>query len=68
MLRKGKWKITNFIRPFELENFALYDLSNDLGEQTDLQDSEVEKYAEMLTEWIKFSNEIKIQTPTPSSN
>lgn len=65
MLRKGNWKITNFIRPFKLENFALYDLSTDLGEQTDLKESEKEKYDELLKEWIKFSNEIKIQTPTP---
>lgn len=67
MLRKGNWKITNFVRPFALENFALYDLSNDIGEQTDLKESEEEKYEEMLKEWMKFSNEVKIQTPTPSA-
>jgi arylsulfatase len=66
MLRKGNWKITNFIRPFEIENFALYDLSNDLGEQRDLRESEKEKYDELLKEWMKFSDEIKIQTPPPS--
>jgi len=66
MLRKGNWKITNFKRPFELENFSLYNLSNDIGEQTDLKGIEVEKYEELLKEWMKFSNEIKIQTPTPS--
>lgn len=65
MLRKGNWKITNFTTPFEIENFALYDLSNDIGEQIDLKESEKEKYAELLDEWIIFSNEIKIQTPTP---
>ncbi|MEQ8241591.1 MAG: arylsulfatase [Cyclobacteriaceae bacterium] len=65
MLRKGNWKITNFIKPFDIENFALYDLSNDLGEQIDLKESEKEKYAELLDEWNRFSNEIKIQTPTP---
>lgn len=65
MLRKGNWKITNFTIPFEIENFALYDLSNDIGEQIDLKESQKEKYAELLHEWIRFSNEIKIQTPTP---
>lgn len=65
MLRKGNWKITNFTRPFNIENFALYNLSNDIGEQIDLKESEKEKYAELLDEWIRFSNEIKIQTPTP---
>ena len=66
MLRKGNWKITNFARPFELENFALYDLSKDIGEQTDLKESEEEKYEEMLMEWRKFSKEVKIQIPAPS--
>jgi arylsulfatase len=66
MLRKGNWKITNFTRPFKLENFALYDLSNDIGEQIDVKESNKEKYAELLKEWMKFSDDIKIQTPTPS--
>ncbi|WP_191859038.1 arylsulfatase [Hanstruepera ponticola] len=65
MLRKGHWKITNFTRPFKVENFALYNLSNDIGEQNDLKEFEKEKYAELLKEWMKFSDEIKIQTPTP---
>ena len=68
MLRKGNWKITNFKRPFVLENFALYNLSNDIGEQIDLKEIETEKYQEMLMEWKTFSNEIKIQTPTPTSS
>ena len=66
MLRKGNWKITNFKKPFEIENFALYDLSKDMGEQTDLKESNKEKYEELLMEWRKFSEEVKIQTPPPS--
>ncbi len=65
MLRKGNWKITNFTRPFKIDNFALYNLSNDIGEQINLKEFEKEKYAELLNEWIKFSDEVKIQTPTP---
>ena len=65
MLRKGNWKITNFTRPFKIDNFALYNLSNDIGEQINLKELEKEKYAELLNEWIKFSDEVKIQTPTP---
>jgi arylsulfatase len=65
MLRKGKWKITNFIRPFVLENFGLYDLSVDIGEQNDLREEYAAKYEEMLREWVKFSGEIKLQTPQP---
>ncbi|TPV35407.1 arylsulfatase [Paucihalobacter ruber] len=67
MLRKGNWKITNFKRPFELENFALYNLSNDIGEQIDLKNTQKEKYEELLMEWAKFSEEVKIQIPAPSS-
>ncbi|MCK5067521.1 MAG: arylsulfatase [Bacteroidales bacterium] len=66
MLRKGKWKITNFIRPFELENFMLYDLSTDIGEQTDLREAEPDKYDEMLREWAVFSDKIQLQIPPPT--
>ena len=57
MLRKGNWKITNFKRPFVIENFALYNISNDLGEQINLKETEEEKYEEMLNEWMKSSND-----------
>jgi arylsulfatase A-like enzyme len=67
MLRKGNWKITNFKMPFELENFALYNLSDDLGEQIDLKEIEKEKYEELLNEWSKFSDEVKVQMPAPAS-
>jgi arylsulfatase len=66
MLRKGNWKITNFTRPFELENFRLYDLSTDIGEQTDLREAEPDKYDEMLREWAVFSDEIQLQIPPPA--
>ncbi|NOY49920.1 MAG: arylsulfatase [Chlorobi bacterium] len=66
MLRKGNWKITNYIRPFDINNFALFDLSSDIGEQIDLKESEPEKYQELLGLWKKFSEEVKIQLPAPS--
>lgn len=65
MLRKGKWKITNFIKPLDTGNFALYDLSTDVGEQKDLRESEPARYEDMLIEWAKFSQEIQVQTPPP---
>lgn len=67
MLRKGNWKITNFLKPFAIENFALYDLSSDLGEQNDLKEKEPQKYKELIAEWAKFSDEIRLQIPTPSN-
>ena len=68
MVRKGNWKITNFEKPFLVENFGLYDLSVDIGEQNDLKETETEKYKELLLEWEKFTNEVKVQIPTPSPN
>ena len=68
MLRKGNWKITNYIRPFKVENFGLYDLSKDLSEQNDLKAEEPEKFEELLKEWKKFSIEIKVQTPSPKAD
>jgi len=68
MLRKGDWKITNIDHPFLQENFKLYHLNNDLAELHDLKESEPEKYQEMMEEWKIFSQEIKMQVPTPSSN
>ncbi len=63
MLRKGNWKITNDIRPFNEANFALYDLSNDPGENLDLKSSDPEKYRELLKEWDSFSEEVRLQLP-----
>jgi len=66
MIRKGDWKITNIARPFLEGNFKLYNLSQDLAELHDLKETEPEKYKELLEEWRKFSNEIKVQIPPPS--
>ena len=66
MLRKGDWKITNITRPFDTANFELYNLADDLAEVNNLKDTEPEKYEELLLEWNKFANEIKVQVPTPS--
>ena len=68
MLRKGDWKITNYIRPFKVENFGLYDISKELSEQNDLKEKEPEKFEELMKEWEKFSTEIKIQTPPPKAD
>jgi arylsulfatase A-like enzyme len=65
MLRKGKWKLLNTQKPFELKNFELYDLEIDLSEQQDMKDAQPEKYQELLQEWEKFSKQVGIVTPTP---
>ena len=68
MIRKGNWKITNISSPFLLENFKLYNLSEDLAELHDLKESEQEKYKEMIEEWEKFSEEINVQIPIQSGD
>ena len=67
MLRKGNWKILNVDIPFQIENFALYDLSTDLAEQVDLKDQNPEKYQEMLAEWGKFTERVGVILPVPRS-
>jgi len=67
MLRKGDWKITNYITPLKVENFGLYNLSEDLGEQHDLRDEEPEKYAEMVAEWERFAREVQLPFGSSSS-
>ncbi|MGZ3949705.1 MAG: arylsulfatase [Flavisolibacter sp.] len=54
MIIKGKWKITNTSDPFDESAFALYDLSKDRGESTDLSKVYPNKYKELLEEWQKF--------------
>ena len=66
MIRKGQWKITNYVKPFKVENFALFNLLEDIAEQHDLKEQEPVKYQELLREWEKFSTEVKVQIPPPS--
>lgn len=63
MVRKGDWKIVNIKKPFAEENFELYNLATDLAELNDLKDKEPKKYTEMLQEWKKFSEEVRVQLP-----
>jgi len=68
MIRKGDWKIVNTKKPFQEENFQLFNLANDRGELNDLKDVEPEKYTELLEEWKKFVSETKVRFPTPEQN
>lgn len=63
MLRKGNWKITNTVRPFDPVNFALYDLRSDPGEQRDLKQEEPVRYAEMMDAWESYAREVRLQLP-----
>lgn len=67
MILKGNWKLVNLEKPIVPENFNLYNISNDLGEQHDLKDSLPEKFQEMLTEWERYSKEVGVVFPTPQN-
>jgi len=68
MIRKGDWKITNIESPIAEDNFKLYNLSDDLAEIHDLKESEPVMYEELLMEWRKYSQEVKVQVPVPSAD
>ena len=54
LLIKGNWKITNISEPFDEAAFALYNLSEDIGETNDLSKSNPQKFKEMMEEWELF--------------
>mgnify|MGYP003814005141 CR=1 FL=1 len=65
MVRKGNWKLVNFIRPFNENNFFLVDLLNDPAEQVDLKDKFPGKYRELFGEWERYKAEVKVRIPAP---
>ena len=67
MIRKGDWKLLNLQRPFDRENFALFNLEEDPSEQTDLREEHPEKYEEMLAEWDAWSERVGVILPYPKS-
>ena len=62
MLRKGSWKITHIPDTSGNFNFALYNLAQDMGEQTDLRDKNPEKYDELIEAWQEYAELIRLQT------
>lgn len=67
LIRKGDWKLTTIEIPFSTENFKLYNLKIDPGEQTDLKSQYPEKYEELLLEWDNYVKEVGVVIPTPKS-
>lgn len=66
-VRKGDWKLVNVTKPFNESNFELFNLAQDPGEQRNLRKEEPEKYKELLKEWERYRNDVKVQIPTPVS-
>ncbi len=54
MLMQGNWKITQNDRPLTLENFELYNLADDPGEQNNLKISRKDKHDDLLRQWETF--------------
>jgi arylsulfatase len=46
-------------------NFELFYLATDPGEQKNLKLTERQKYDELMHEWLKFSEDVGVVTPTP---
>jgi len=64
-IMKDNWKLVNYNLPFDIKNFQLYNLENDLIEEDDLKEIEVEIYNDLLNEWDVFSKKNKLILPTP---
>lgn len=62
-LRRGKWKISNLERPFDENDFELFDLSADPGETTDLAESNPDKYDELIDLWREERKKLGIILP-----
>lgn len=66
VVRKGDWKLVNETKPFDPQNFALYNLAEDAGEQINLKDEFPLVYQDMLAHWQTYRLESQVQFPTPS--
>jgi arylsulfatase len=62
-VRKGDWKLVSIDLPVKEENFRLYNLATDLAESKDLKQEFPEVYNELLTEWHKYVEEVRIIIP-----
>ena len=64
-IREGNWKLIEF---YHYNNFELYDLSNDLGEQNDLSKSNPYKAKELRAKLNKWQKKMNAKMPTPNPN
>lgn len=53
-IRQGDWKISWLLQPFGTEDWQLFNLANDPGEQNDLSDKFPEKKRELLALWDEY--------------
>jgi arylsulfatase A-like enzyme len=53
-IRQGDWKITWLYEPLGTEEWQLFNLTNDIGEQYDLSEQFPEKRAELIARWDEY--------------
>jgi len=63
-VRKGNWKMVQDDRPFDEDNFELYDLGSDPGEMTNLAADKPEIMETMTTLWQTQRSELGIVLPS----
>lgn len=62
-VRRGDWKLVTLEGPFDERDFALYDLSRDPGETTDLRMDAPKRFEEMLALWRQERRAVGIILP-----
>lgn len=66
VVRKGQWKLVNEKKPFDLNNFALYKVSDDVSEQHDLKKEYPDVYQSLIAQWLAYQKQSQVQIPTPN--
>ena len=56
VVRQGNWKMSLSNAPWGSGDWALYDLSSDIGEQNDLADQYPDKVAELASHWADYQD------------
>ncbi|MEW4488854.1 sulfatase [Thalassoglobus sp. JC818] len=58
-LRYGDWKLVNMTRRGPSKDWELYNLAEDLSEETNLADSQPERLEELIQRWEKLNSEMR---------
>ena len=64
-IREGDWKLIEF---YHYNNFELYNLANDLGEQNNLSDTLPNKAQELKEKLKKWQKRMNAKMPTKNPN
>ncbi|UCE70286.1 MAG: arylsulfatase [Flavobacteriaceae bacterium] len=59
-VRKGPWKLVQIDRPFQEEDFLLFNVVDDLGETNDLKAEFPEKFLELLDLYRDYAARVKV--------